>query len=293
MPLKPLIDADVLRYEVGFGSEWVDEQDNHVINNFDQVAELFDRKIAEICEEVWGDVPPCLYLTGDKKTVDKATKKGVVPITPYGKYVPNFREAAAITKGYKANRKGNKPFHFNNLTCYILNHYDCKVACGIEADDLLSIDHTLDKEGTIICSRDKDLRITPGKHFGWACGKQEGFGPMDITEVGFLDEPKNGKFFGGGLKFFYSQLITGDSVDNIPGIPRKGPAFAYKLLSECETEQEMFRAVEGAYRDYCGDETWRDYFKEQASLLWMIRELDSKGEPVHHVMFDEREETSG
>ena len=81
------------------------------------------------------------------------------------------------------------------------------------------------------------------------------------------------------MMFFYSQLLTGDTVDNILGLERCGPVKAYDLLHECKTEEELFKAVQGAYEEKHGDE-WRVHMLEMGRLLWMVRELDSEGEPV-------------
>jgi 5'-3' exonuclease len=153
----------------------------------------------------------------------------------------------------------------------------------MEADDLICIDLYHDwfiykDETTIACTRDKDLRMCPGMHYGWKCGKQEQFGPIFVDELGHLElsqgSPK--KLKGTGLKFFYAQLITGDVVDNIPGLPKRGPAFAYKLLSECRSEVECFKAVKQAYEEVFG-EVWENALREQTDLLWMIREINNDG----------------
>lgn len=268
--IKPLIDADMLRYEVGFGVQFK-ENSGLFIHKFDAALELLDHKINIILEETWATEPPTLYLTEDSARVERILKRG-----GQAEYFPIFREDLAVTKPYKGNRTSEKPFHYHNLTEYMVNHYDCKIAAGIEADDLLSIDQNLSHPDydTVICSRDKDLRITPGKHYTWACGKNPSLPVYEVDKIGVIEPPEKNKVFGTGLKFFYMQLLTGDSVDNIPGIPRKGPAFAYKLLKDCATEEEMFDKVFGVYLDYVGDEEKaKEYFQEQADLLWIIQEI--------------------
>lgn len=290
--MKPLIDADVLRYEIGFSGQVVDKDSGElVICSFEKVAEMLDQKIKEICAEVWSTEPPVLYLTNDRrlhKKVNKARKKeGKEEL----EYIPNFRDEVAEKKVYKGTRKAEKPFHYDNLTAYMLATYDCRVAVGMEADDLLSIDQWARvKEGnldTIICSRDKDLRITPGMHFGWPCGKQLQFGPARVSELGELELRGGKKLVGTGLKFFYSQLITGDTVDNVPGLPRGGPALAFNSLNDCTSEAELFDRVAALYLQKY-PEDWRKEMNEQAQLLWMVRELDEEGSPIKYVMFDER-----
>lgn len=93
---------------------------------------------------------------------------------------------------------------------------------------------------TIICSRDKDLRMCPFWHYGWEHGNQPEFFPTYVERLGeiTLSEDKK-KIKGTGLKFFYSQLITGDTVDNIPGLPKGGPVLAALTLADAVSEQEM------------------------------------------------------
>lgn len=289
--MKPLIDSDVLRYEIGFSGETVEDGERRVLD-FERVAEMFDQRIKEICAEVWATEPPVLYITNDRrlhKRVNKERKKkGEVEL----EYIPNFRDSVAKQKEYKGNRKQEKPFHYDNLTAYIFSKYDVKVAVGMEADDLMSIDQWervrnghLD---TIICSRDKDLRITPGMHFSWSCGRQEQFGPARVTELGEIKLIKNNKkIFGTGLSFFYSQLITGDVVDNVPGLPKGGPVLAHKTLADCSSEEEMFERVSALYQERFGED-WRQEMREQVDLLWMVRELNEEGEPIKYVFPDER-----
>lgn len=280
---KPLIDADMLRYECGFGVEF-NEDGGKFIHNFEPALDLLEHKIRVILEETEATEPPTLYLTQDKAMAARHKEE----------YVPNFREAIAVSAVYKGTRASGKPFHYDNLTEYMLSKYDCIVAKGYEADDLLSIhqgESNKDYE-TIICSRDKDLRITPGWHYTWECGKARAYGPHYVEPLGHLDAPVKNKMFGTGLKFFYSQMITGDTVDNIKGMPGRGPAYAYKILNECENEEELFNAVRDVYVEYFNGQSqigeWREYFKEQAALLWMIQEFDEHGNLVHYIPFDER-----
>lgn len=281
--MKPLIDADVLRYEVGFSGQIKDEDGNDVILDFDRVSELLDEKIKLICKEVGATEPPTLYLTGDEFLAKELNRRlvfqGMEPI----ELKPNFREAIAITKKYKGNRKSNKPFHFYNLSAYMVGTYDCVVTNGIEADDAMCIrqyQSWYDNNDTIICSRDKDLRISPGWHYSWECGKQASIGPIYTDELGWLEKRPDGKVLGYGLSFFYYQMLVGDTVDNIAGVPGVGPVKAFKLLTEGEdkSEQGMYQKVVKAYQEAFKDD-WKVHIREMANLLWMVRETKD-GEPV-------------
>lgn len=263
-----------------------------VIRDFEFVAKLFDQKVSEISAEVWATEPPTLYLTNDRRMHKKVNKQLKKEGKPEMEYMPNFRDEVAQKKVYKGNRKSEKPFHYDNLTAYIFANYDTKVAVGMEADDLMSIDqYARVKEGhldTIICSRDKDLRITPGMHFGWECGRQAQFGPARVTDIGEIKlSAKRDNIKGTGLKFFYSQVLTGDQVDNVPGLPRCGAVKAFNTLADLTTEEELFVAVASLYEAKYGD-TWREEMLEQCRLLWMVREADEHGNPIQYVLFDER-----
>lgn len=143
---------------------------------------------------------------------------------------------------------------------------------------------------TIICTRDKDLRMVEGWHYGWECGAQPEFFPTYVEgmgEIRLIEKKNKYEIKGEGLKFFYSQLLTGDPVDNIAGLPYCGAKTAFTLLEECQSEDECFEAVRGAYEKKYGD-SWREEMYEQAHLLWMVIRLDNHGNPVMWVMPDER-----
>jgi 5'-3' exonuclease len=132
---------------------------------------------------------------------------------------------------------------------------------------------------TVICTRDKDLRMVPGWQYGWECGAQREYGPVFVEHMGEIEllDKKPAKLVGTGLKFFYSQLLTGDSVDNIPGLPRCGPVAAFKALQDLDTEKEMFSVVREMYNEKGFDDA---YLLEQGQLLWMVQETTEEGKPV-------------
>lgn len=263
--MQPLVDADVLRYEVGFGAETAWEGEGSP--PFDKVAELLDNRIANICAIVGATVPPRLYLTG----------KG------------NFRYDIAKRQPYK-DRPSAKPFHFHNLTAYMKARYHVIESSGMEADDLMAIHQTGNRsliEGnplyrgpeTIICTRDKDLRQVPGWHYGWELGFQPSFGPELVTEIGYINLSKDRKSIKGtGMLFFYSQLLTGDRVDSIPGLQGMGPVGAFNILDGCTDTKDALKRVYGAYRRVYGLSAYKEML-EQGRLLWMTRELWADGSP--------------
>lgn len=102
-------------------------------------------------------------------------------------------------------------------------------------------------------------------------GEKKGKGKFKRVQVGKKPSEYIHKLKGGGLKFFYSQLLTGDSVDNYPGLPGVGFSTAYELLSDAKDEQELVSRVRQLYiSEYKGDiESALKAMLEQGRLAWM------------------------
>jgi len=270
---------------------------------------LFDKRVALICDEVRATSPPLLFITNTHKVNRTLNKERERQGEKPKEYVENFRIEAAKEKEYKAGRKTVKPFHFNNLLHYVLASYDVHVnEQGLEADDALVImQYSAYKNGelnTIICSRDKDVRQCPGLHYSWEVGNQAAIGPILVDELGELvhrnpnekdakGRAKPMKIFGTGAKFLYYQMLVGDAVDNIGGMKGRGPVFAYNLLKDATSVRQCYELVAEIYVKAWG-EGWKTKFREQADLLFMIRELDEEGEKIKWKPPQlEKPETSG
>lgn len=253
--LVPLIDGDILRYEIGFAAEtgWkaISKEMNweNIIPPFRYVEKLLLSRLDYIKEMVGTTKTSIIYLTEGH----------------------TFRYDLAKTKPYKGTRKDNKPWHYKNLSVYIRDVLGAEVVTGIEADDAMSIRHTENYGSTIICSRDKDLRQVPGWFYSWELGKQPSFGPCLIDNPGTLeisDDKK--KLIATGLVAFYGQVLTGDRVDNIPGLDKCGPVAALNLLKD---EPDMLDIVRQEYND-------DELLLEQGRLCWMTRKLHEDGSPI-------------
>lgn len=293
--MKPLIDADIFLYEIGFSSESSETIDGVKIvtpASFNFAEELLDKRIKLICMETEATEPPALFITNTPRINAYLNKERARVDEAPVDYVDNFRIALAEQKEYKGGRKAEKPYHFYNLLYYMLASYDVRVnEQGLEADDYMCITQygQLHTKDTIICSRDKDVRQCPGWHYSWEMGTQASIGPIWVEPLGHLENSAVGKFdakgkakpfkiFGTGHKFFYAQLLMGDNVDNIGGVKKKGQVFAYNLLKDAATERECYELVSEVYRkEY--PEDWKIKIKEQADLLYMIREFNDDGSP--------------
>ena len=108
----------------------------------------------------------------------------------------------------------------------------------------------------------------------------------------FLDRSKSApKISGKGTSFFWHQLLQGDSVDGIPGLPKLpsgkpcGAVGVTNYLKEATNDKEALALVYRAYFELYGNSysftAWTglkyavsasDMLLEQARLLWMRRE---------------------
>lgn len=257
--MTPLVDGDVLLHEIGWSCEFKDkDSDDTILFDFDRAADMLEEKLRIICEDVGATEPPILFLSDNEFIAKKQGRE----------FVPGFRYSVAKTKPYKGTRKNPKPFHFYNLIVYMMAFHKTMVALnGDEADDLICQVQYRSKADTVVCSRDKDLRICPGYHYSWECGKQASIDLTKTDGLGWLDDSGD-KFIGYGKAFFYYQMLVGDSADNIPGLPQYGHAKALKLLGDCKTEKDYFDIVKREYQEVKGEEA-KEYFLEQANLLWM------------------------
>lgn len=252
--MQPLIDGDILRYEIGFAAEagWQEAG----FPPFDYVANLLHMRVDNICGVVEATEKPIIYFTG--KT--------------------NFRTNIKKSFLYK-ERKSNKPWHFQNLTAYMNAVYNVQLVEGLEADDLMSIEQTKRIDETIICTRDKDLRQVPGWHYSWELGVQPQIGPYFVEGMGSIsltDDRK--KIKGWGDMFFYSQCLTGDDVDTVPGLSKCGPVKAFEILQGSESSLEAFNRVLEAYRGVYEDFA-EERLLENGQCLWMTRVLNEDGSP--------------
>lgn len=256
--MTALVDADILAYEIGFAAQKKIDGEIFPVP-VEEVNEMVDNKIKEICASVYATEPPKLYLTGKN----------------------NFRHNIAKVQEYKGGRKAVKPHHWKYIRSYMEAKWGALVIDGMEADDALVIEQMkcLDERNTIICSRDKDLAQAPGYHFRWECGKQGQWGPEWVDEIGYIKLKGPKKIVGTGLKFFYSQVLTGDSTDTYGGLPGCGPIRAFAILNECNSDEEMYNVVLDAFKNKY-EEDAEERLLEQGRLAWMIRCLDEEGKPI-------------
>jgi hypothetical protein len=80
-----------------------------------------------------------------------------------------------------------------------------------------------EKHLSIIASKDKDLRMVPGLQLDWDTGAihdtgDDDFGYVELVER-TTDSGTTKLLKGYGQKFFWAQMLIGDTADNISGLP--------------------------------------------------------------------------
>jgi len=181
--------------------------------------------------------------------------KGIDSYEGYLTGKKNYRSEIAVT--YKENRKdARKPIHYDSLREYLISKWKFEVIDGQEADDAIGIKaYELPEDSCCVMSIDKDLDMIRGWHYN--------FVKEDLYYVTEKEAIKN----------FYIQILTGDRVDNIPGLKGIGPKKAIKFLKDCKTEEDLFSVVLEKYDNDINTLT------ERARLLWIRRKENQIWQP--------------
>lgn len=166
----------------------------------------------------------------------------------------NFREDVATIKPYKGNRaESKKPGHYDEIRQHILNHRNGELIEGEEADDQLGIRAV--RDGHIIATLDKDLDTVPGDHYNWR---------KDIRYNVDADE---------AMYFFYTQMLTGDSTDNIPSMYQMVGRRASKKIKEhlllCDSPHECYQYVYNQYAEGYDNVGMLPDEKEEIITKWL------------------------
>jgi len=175
----------------------------------------------------------------------------------------NFRKWVAMTKPYKGNRAGKeKPPFMVDAKRYMKQRHGFQFVSHCESEDAASISanaHGL--EHSIIAAIDKDVHQVGGRFYDYR--KKEW--------LVFTEEQAD--------RLLYKQILTGDSVDNIPGIPKCGPVKAEKCLTREDVDSSLSMAmlVALAYKEAGLSYA---YLLEQARLIYILRKRGEVFTPV-------------
>lgn len=177
----------------------------------------------------------------------------------------NFREIIATARPYKWNRKDTpKPKYHREIAKYLVDKYGAQYSRGCEADDEIGILLSANPKGRVCVSNDKDMRQISGWHFDPIKGRA------------YWISRKSADFA------LYRQVLEGDPTDGVEGIRGIGPQKSKEILQGARTSKELCQRAWDAYR-LAG--LSRDYFIEQARLVYILRRYDDLG--PEHIYLEE------
>lgn len=222
------------------------------------------------------------------RRVAGAGGRSVIHLTAPGSH-KGHRFAIATVKPYQGQRDSSRrPKNWQAMREWlegsvgglIADTFSVKVWDDREADDGVAVAARYAiSTGKLpaIFSRDKDFRMIPGRHVSWST--------LEVIETkpdtwAKLDE--DGNVY--GQKFFWLQMLMGDSADAIPGLPKVpaaqpgtfkacGPKCAEEVLMFTENGTQAFAKVRDLYKEFYG-QAWAPAFAEQAALLWLRTDLE-------------------
>jgi len=242
-PTILLIDADSLMWASCFAPK---ESDDRFETNIEEIEYKFNEKVMKIendIEEKYGshfDVQHrMLFFEG------------------HG----NFRKG--LNGLYKANRKPSDiPPLLNTLKALVqnkevwVNTYPSFVSHNVETDDSLAATYNKWKGNgyeIIICSSDKDLKTIPCLLYDYHYMKQE------LVAISEEEARYN----------FYTQMLMGDTADNVEGIRGLGKVKSGNLLKDCKSTFSYNKAVYKAYLKQYGRNAKVEFIKAYSMLKLM------------------------
>jgi len=160
---------------------------------------------------------------------------------------PDYKQTTMRVKG-----RGERPEHFQKVKEYLYSLPEVAVGDNIEADDLLGIWSTQLGSEAVIVTVDKDMNQLPGLHYN----------PRKDVYYNVEEDEAN--------EFFLKQLIMGDPMDKIPGLPSYGPLKAEKMLLASKSQSDFANDILDLYFLTYGED-WENYFVANGKLLWLQR----------------------
>lgn len=206
-----LIDADSLIFASCYRKRDTPEDEKYYTDISDS-RNKFDQQFMAIVNEL-----------EEKYTIDK--------VITFSGSKGNFRKLLA--KKYKANRKKQElPPLLHPMHNYVKQQYDSIFGYGVETDDMVArywfkLSEQFGRDEVMIVSIDKDYKQFPCLIYNYHWKHKE---ILDISEEQALFN-------------FYSQMIEGDTADNVNYFKGKGKRFAEKYFVDCETKYQYTRKL--------------------------------------------------
>lgn len=163
----------------------------------------------------------------------------------------SFRYDRATLLEYKGTRSHNlTPVHKDAVKEYLIKHHGAEVITDLEVDDWVVC--LGQEKGNLVVSVDKDSMGCPidlfnPMHTEWGIMDCRGLGKLWWDTTG-----KQKKLRGIGRKWLYTQILTGDNVDNIkPNAASSvefGDVSAFNVIDVCMSDLECFKAIKEVYQ---------------------------------------------
>jgi len=214
-----LLDGDIVAYVIACRFEQDIDWGDGVVSRADEdeVFEYADRYLTSLQESLDGD-------------------DSVICLSDVNRHY--FRHD--IYPGYKAHRtQGEPPKRLDDVKAFLRAKDNCVWYPRLEADDVLGILHTDYREHarrkieTVLVTKDKDLMQIPGLFFRLDMEREI----RRITE-----EEAN--------LFLWTQMLTGDPTDGIPGCKGVGPIRAKKVIDLALDEWDNADSVDADPWDF-------------------------------------------
>ena len=176
----------------------------------------------------------------------------------------SWRKQYAKSKEYKGNRAGREiPAYLNDLKAHLKDKWKAFYVAHWEADDLIFMARTAYQTRypdykVFMATNDKDCRQFPGDF-------------IDFKKMIFFTISQDE-----ASKSLWTQMIVGDSTDNISGIEGIGKVGAEKLLAD-QPVSEYSQIVLRAYIAKYGERTGVEKFYESYKLLKLIDKCEDAG----------------
>jgi 5'-3' exonuclease len=163
---------------------------------------------------------------------------------------PEYKKSAS-----RSASRAKRPEWFDELKYFLGEQENVVMSIGCESDDLIRMWAAQAEEAGdpfIVSTIDKDLDCISGMHYN----------PRTRSTYEVTPDEANA--------FYWQQILQGDGVDNIPGIPGIGPVKAKKILEGLTTHEARKKAVVMAYYN-AFDVEWKSWLLANARLIHMWR----------------------
>lgn len=254
------IDGDIVKYRCAFAAEkiWylVQYQGCEITGIFDSAKEAKEHQ-KNAKGTIWTrkEVQPLEFaLQATKTTMEALISRFNGEYVVYLSGPTNFRDMVAVTRPYKGNRdRARDPVYKDEVEEFLIREYGAVRTSGIEADDAIGIAMCADSDGCIV-STDKDLDQIPGRHYNWVSGES------------YVVNKRQADYS------LWTQVLSGDSTDNIPGLEGVGPVKAREILDGSKSSLDLAQRAWAAYRSrFDSREAAQRYFLEQLNLVYILR----------------------